>query len=183
MLRRYAEKILSEWVGFFSVNALADQTGLRDKSVDFITAAQAAHWFDRMQFQRECRRILKHGGKTALIWNIRDNEHDMIKRDYAIREKYAMDRKGLGDAGGPWTGISDFFSNESCEVKIFRNDLVFDRENYIGRNLSASYAPRIETDPQKYHGFVCELNELFDKYNVSGNLRFPHFTQSFAGSV
>ena len=183
-MRRVAEQDLSEYKNFVSVNAPAENTGLQDNSVDFITAAQAAHWFDREAFKAECRRVLKPGGKVAIIWNMRDFESEIVRKDYAIREKYCVDRKGLGDGSGLSKNTPDyFFADKICEMKIFRNDLQFDRENFIGRNLSASYAPREDTDPEKYHGLVRELGELFDEYNIDGILNFPHFTQSFVGIV
>lgn len=45
----------------------AESSGLADRSVDLITVAQAAHWFDHEAFHRECRRVLKSGGVLA-IW-------------------------------------------------------------------------------------------------------------------
>jgi hypothetical protein len=61
--------------------------------------------------------------------------------------------------------------------------LRFDRDGFIGRNLSASYAPRMETEPEKYHGFVDALGELFDAYSANGILHYPHYTQSYMGRV
>jgi SAM-dependent methyltransferase len=46
--------------------ALADNSGLNAKSVDLITVAQAAHWFDLDTFYKEVRRVLKPGGVLAL---------------------------------------------------------------------------------------------------------------------
>jgi SAM-dependent methyltransferase len=47
--------------------AAAEASGLADRSVDLITAAQAAHWFDLPAFYAEARRIGKPGGVLALI--------------------------------------------------------------------------------------------------------------------
>lgn len=183
-MRRIAEKDLSGFENFISVNSAADNIGLKEKSVDFVTVAQAFHWFDRLLFKEECKRILKPGGKVALVWNIRDDECETVKKDYDIREKYCVDRKGLGEKGGPRkNGPNDFFLDGNFEYKIFRNDLQFDRESFIGRNLSASYAPKEETDPEKYHGLIRELNGLFDEHNINGILNFPHFTKSYVGAV
>jgi SAM-dependent methyltransferase len=46
--------------------ALAESSGLADRSVDLITAAQAAHWFDLPAFHVEARRVAKAGGVLAL---------------------------------------------------------------------------------------------------------------------
>ena len=47
--------------------APAEQTGLEPASVDLLTAAQAAHWFDLPAFWREAGRIVRPGGVVALI--------------------------------------------------------------------------------------------------------------------
>lgn len=47
--------------------APAERCGLPDSSVDLLTAAQAAHWFDLPAFFAEARRVLKPGGAIALI--------------------------------------------------------------------------------------------------------------------
>lgn len=39
---------------------------VRDGTVDLVTAAQAAHWFDRPKFFAEARRVLRPGGVVAL---------------------------------------------------------------------------------------------------------------------
>ncbi len=56
---------------FTSVEGTAEATTLPDTSVDIVTAAQAAHWFDREKARREFLRILKSGGWCVLLWNER----------------------------------------------------------------------------------------------------------------
>lgn len=46
--------------------APADASGLADCSVDLVTVAQAAHWFDLPRFYAEVARVLKAGGVLAL---------------------------------------------------------------------------------------------------------------------
>jgi SAM-dependent methyltransferase len=47
--------------------AAEDASGLPAGSVDLVTAAQAAHWFDQARFHAEVRRVLRPGGVVA-IW-------------------------------------------------------------------------------------------------------------------
>ena len=68
-MRRIAEDDLARHGSFVSVNATAEMTSLPEASVDFITVAQAFHWFDRQKFRAECRRLLRPGGKVILVWN------------------------------------------------------------------------------------------------------------------
>ncbi|WP_324779219.1 class I SAM-dependent methyltransferase [Thiobacillus sedimenti] len=46
--------------------APAEASGLADCSVDLVTVAQAAHWFDLPRFHAEVARVLKPGGVIAL---------------------------------------------------------------------------------------------------------------------
>ncbi len=44
----------------------AEASGLSDSSIDLVTVAQAAHWFDLPRFYAEVKRVLKPGGVLAL---------------------------------------------------------------------------------------------------------------------
>ena len=46
--------------------APAEASGLADASVDLVSVAQAAHWFDLPRFHAEVARVLKPGGVIAL---------------------------------------------------------------------------------------------------------------------
>lgn len=47
--------------------APAEASGLPEASVDLVTAAQAAHWFDLAAFYAEVRRVVRPGGVVALV--------------------------------------------------------------------------------------------------------------------
>jgi ubiquinone/menaquinone biosynthesis C-methylase UbiE len=70
-MRHAGERLLAAYPRFSSVAGSAEATSLPDHSVDFITAAQAAHWFHRDHARREFLRILKPGGWVVLAWNER----------------------------------------------------------------------------------------------------------------
>lgn len=187
-MRRIAENDLGNICGFenfTSIKAPAENTGLQEGSIDFITVVQAFHWFNKDAFKSECRRILKHSGKAVLVWNIRDYESEIIKKDYVIRKKYCFDTNGLGltDTLKDYMNLTDFFQDKTCEERTFKNDLLMDRETYIGMNLSRSYSPNEDENPDKFHGLVKELNNLFDEYNTNGIIYFPQFTKSYIGKV
>ena len=61
-MRQADERLLAAFSTFSSIAGSAEKTTLPNQSVDFVTAAQAAHWFDRAAARQEFVRILKPGG-------------------------------------------------------------------------------------------------------------------------
>src|SRR5690606_39543237 len=52
-MRRIAERELGKMEDFISVPATAEDTTLSEKSVDFVFAASAFHWFDPLAFRAD----------------------------------------------------------------------------------------------------------------------------------
>jgi SAM-dependent methyltransferase len=71
----------------------AEDTGLPDASADLVTAFQAFHWFDSEAAIAEMRRILRPGGRAALVYNERD-ERDAFTAGYGdIVRRHARSRR------------------------------------------------------------------------------------------
>lgn len=182
-MRAVAENDLSNYKNFVSVNGTAENTALEKSSVDFITVAQAFHWFDRAKFKAECTRILKPEGKIILVWNSRDFNAKSVKDSDIINRKYCPDFKGFsgGIRGAEYeNGFEDFFTGK-YEIKNFQNDFFYDLDGFIGRTLSASYA--LKEDDEKYPAYINELTECFNKHAIDGKMIIPNITKSYAGTV
>ena len=87
-MRKIAELKLSSRDNFVSISASAEATTLHKHSVDYVTAAQSFHWFDKTAFKTECRRILRSDGQVVLIWNCRDERSQIVQAVDAISRKY-----------------------------------------------------------------------------------------------
>lgn len=74
-----------------------------------------------------------------------------------------------------------FFKNGVCDFRIFENKLEFNLDEFIGRNLSTSYAPKY--GDIYYCQYIDELTELFNKYSTNGILELPNITRSYAGDI
>lgn len=55
-------------------NGSAENTGLKDNSVDFLTMASSFHWADFEIATKEFHRVLKENGHLCIVWNPRKIE-------------------------------------------------------------------------------------------------------------
>lgn len=181
-MRKIAQSSLCDFKNFNSVNGSAENTKLSCKSVDFITVAQAFHWFDRQKFKAECQRVLKKDAKVILVWNSRDEGSPLVLKIDAINKRYCPNFKGFsgGMRGGCADEFDDFFAHR-CTMKVFDNPLSFDEKGFIGRCLSSSYAPK--QNDENYNAYVEELTNIFNEYNQNGILVMPNKTEAFIGKV
>lgn len=181
-MRQISVKNLSAYKNFVSVNGSAEQTELNENSIDCITVAQAFHWFDVIKFKQECQRVLKSRGKVALVWNSRVADSRLVIENAVICKELCPSFRGFtgGQEENP-DALRLFFKDGIYDYRAFENNINYDRENFVGRNLSASYAPK-EGD-QNYQLFLLEINNLFDKYCSNGKLILPNITRSYIGEV
>src|SRR5438445_416413 len=140
-MREAGERILADYSKFKSVEGSAESTSLLDKSVDFITAAQAFHWFDGERSRTEFARILKTHGWIILLWNERRTDSTPFLRDYEdLLLAYGTDYKEVRHEN-VYENITAFFAPQPFKLQSFENKQVFDYEGLKGRLVSSSYVP------------------------------------------
>ncbi|MBQ9120860.1 MAG: methyltransferase domain-containing protein [Clostridia bacterium] len=159
------------------MNGTADHTSLPSGRVDYVTAAQAFHWFDAAAFQKECQRILKPGGKVLIIYNTRDEEAECTKALADLRREYNPEFHGFSN--GIRDGACRAFFNRQCDVLKWDNRLIYDRDGYINRLLSSSYSLK-EGDP-RFGEYMEAINRLFDRFAVDGRVAVPMNTVVYIG--
>jgi len=164
-----------------SVAGTAEETTLRSVSIDFVTAAQAAHWFDLPRARAEFVRILRPGGWCVLIWNERETTATPFLRDYEqLLLTYGTDYKEVRHERTT-AMIHDFFAPALSEERVFRLCQQFDYEGLAGRLLSSSYAP-LEGDPS-YAPMMQELQRIFRAHAEDGAVDFEYKTRVFYGHL
>ncbi|WDV48038.1 class I SAM-dependent methyltransferase [Clostridiaceae bacterium M8S5] len=167
-MRRVAEKGLSKFSNFMTINGKAENTTLQDSSVDFITVGTAFHWFDMEQFKKECQRILRPNGKVILVW---------ISRPVNRNKVFEINFNGL--SGGKEESpelISPFFKKGNFEHRIFQQASSYTKDSFIGRALSTF-------DKLTDEKYIYELSHLFDNHKVNGSITITRYTRSFVGMV
>lgn len=181
-MRSRTEALFRNYSNVISVNSSAENTKLEPHSIDCISAAQAFHWFDRPLFKAECKRILKPGGHVILLWNDRDENSEIIKRNAEINSLFCPDYKGFSN-GMDFDNIQQFddFFEGVYEVKLFRNIVTCDLETFIARNLSSSYAPK--RGEENYGPYISALVRLFSDFSSDQKLEYPYLTRCYVGTV
>lgn len=181
-MRKAAEENFKKLSNFCSRNGSAESTGLSNNQVDIITAAQAFHWFDIVACHDEFFRILKDNGYVILIWNVRKNDtNDFMKSYEDLLNKYRRNSKKIQDKQDDKTRAEKFFSNEEFQTKVFKNNQFLDFEGLKGYMLSISYIPT-EEDPI-FNTMIAELKDLFDEYQVNGQIEILYDTQVYYGQL
>src|SRR5438270_6178509 len=155
-------QLLGGFSTYHSIDGKAEETHLPDVSVDFITAAQAFHWFDWPRAKTEFRRILHPGGSVVLVWNDRRFESSPFLRDYEqLLLQFGTDYADVKSQGRASVGlISDFFSGQFEKVAIDSSQL-FDFDALKGRLFSASYAP--QSSHPNHEPMLRDLQSIFQR--------------------
>jgi len=180
-MRRAGEEFLAGYPRLHSVAGTAEATMLPDASVDFVTAAQAAHWFDREKARREFVRILKPGGRTVLIWNERQTGSTAFLRDYErLLLNFGTDYQEVRHERTT-AEIADFFAPSAFRTQTFENNQECDYSALEGRLLSSSYVPG--PDHANYEPMLHELRRIFDQYQQDGIVLLKYDTRVFYGCL
>jgi SAM-dependent methyltransferase len=172
---------LESYKRLVSVAGTAEETTLGSASVDFVTAAQAAHWFDLPRARAEFVRILRPGGWCVLVWNERLTSSTAFLREYEqLLLTYGTDYEKVRHEKTT-AMIDEFFAPAPCEERVFSLRQQFDYEGAAGRLLSSSYAP-LEGHP-KYISMMGELQRILQTHAVDGKVEFEYKTQVYYGHL
>jgi SAM-dependent methyltransferase len=164
-----------------SVAGTAEETTLRSASVDFVTAAQAAHWFDLARARAEFVRILRPEGWCVLIWNERRTATTPFLRDYEqLLLTYGTDYKEVRHERTTAL-IHKFFAPALCQERVFSLCQQFDHDGTAGRLLSSSYAP-LEGHPS-HAPMMRELERIFRAHAVDDKVGFEYNTRVYYGHL
>jgi len=70
------------------VAARAERLPLRASALDVVTVAQAFHWFSVRPASAEIRRVLRPGGRLAIVTNRRHSPHPWLKEMWDVLARY-----------------------------------------------------------------------------------------------
>ena len=180
-MREAGEHLLAVFPNFTSVRGAAEATTLPDHSVDFVTAAQAAHWFNRNLARREFARILKRDGWLVLLWNERHTESTSFLQAYEqLLLTYGTDYR---EVRHEYTtlAVHEFFDPAQFQERVFAMRQEFDYAGLEGRLLSSSYTPGL--NHPNYFAMLLDLRRIFDAHQAGGRVAFEYNTRLYFGQL
>ncbi len=124
------------------VPGTAEATGLPSGSFGLVVCAQAFHWFEPARALPELLRLLRPGGRLAVMWNERERRTDPTTAAYSD-----LVRSASGDhpADRAYADPSDLLRAAGLALEpatAFPNVQRLDRAGLLRRAFSASYVPQ-----------------------------------------
>lgn len=178
-MRSAAEKLLGGYPNFTSVATKAEASGLGANSVDFVTAGQAFHWFDRLAARTEFIRILKPEGWVVLAWNSARSDTPFLQ-DYD--EFWRTTLKGArGTREDEKDDVAAFFGGKAERILLDGVHQDMDYEQFAGRVLSISMS--VQPGEPGHEAFMEKVHQMFERHQVNGQVRLSYDTELVIGQL
>jgi len=181
-MREVGEHYLRSYRNFLSLDGTAEKTGLDDRSIDFIIAGQAFHWFKFEEAYKEFQRILKPNGWLVILWNDRQTNTTPFLLDYEqLLLDFGTDYTEINHRNIDSQKVRDFFRGKPVMELAFDNVQVLDYDGVEGRLLSSSYVPG--AGEANHDAMLATLRTIFDKHAVNGTVDMRYTTLLYAGQL
>jgi SAM-dependent methyltransferase len=179
------------YTGVKFVEGCAEKVPLETASVDLVTSFQAFHWFAFAQSLEEFHRILKPGGRLALVWNFWD-QRDTVSQTYTKvlyhasqpADRYLKPTERLSLQGGLqnlhyqlfWAGVYlPYFKNLRRYTFTFEQFL--DLEGLIGLARSQGSTPQSGVALERLEARLAELRDCYS--TPQGEVRLLYKTHLY----
>jgi SAM-dependent methyltransferase len=153
----------------------AEEIPSPDASYDVVVVAQAFHWFDHEKALPEIARVLRPGGRLALVWNERDERIPWVRklgRIIGSQEQGTDPRPVLADSG--------LFGE--VEAESFKQWQGVDRESIVDLVTSRSHVAVLDEE-----GREAKRREVLAFYDDYGRgmdgMQLPYVVSCFRTTV
>jgi ubiquinone/menaquinone biosynthesis C-methylase UbiE len=155
--------------------ASAEEIPAPDASYDVVVSAQAFHWFDLDRALPEIARVLKPGGRLALVWNQRDERIPWVRKLGAIIGTQEQLRE-------PAEAVVTSTHFGFVEDRVFRHWQVVDRESI--RDLVLSRSNVAVLDEEGRAAKLAEVLAFYDDYGRGmDGMQLPYEARCFRAVV
>ena len=175
-MREAQEQILKNFSKFRSIAGSAEQTTLKNNSIDIIFCGQAFHWFDKELSKIEFSRILKGNRNLVFAWNSRITKTDFQKDYEQLLSNKIVEYKNAKHRSIEDQVLANFFNPKMMKVQLLDNEQNFDLDGLKGRLKSSSYCPK---EGSVYEDLLKEIENLFSKYQKDNSITFNYETKIY----
>jgi SAM-dependent methyltransferase len=157
--------------GATALEGSAESIPVPDASADVVTSAQSFHWFDHERALPEIGRVLRPGGRLALVWNSRDDRDPWMARLSAIIGNETVSATDVVPALDG-SGLFD-----PVERAQFTHVQTLDRDGLLDLVLSRSYCaklPAAEREP-----VLAAVGALYDETAAPDGVSLAYVTECF----
>ena len=169
--RRDARRARGSLPAVHALQGSAEAIPLFDGAADVVASAQAFHWFDHDNALPEIARILRPGGRLALVWNSRDDRDPWMARLSAIIGNESIQESDVV----PVLDASGLFG--PVETAAFSFQQVLDRDGLLDLVLSRSYLAKLP--PAEREPVLEAVGALYDETSGSEGVRLAYVTECF----
>jgi SAM-dependent methyltransferase len=180
-MRLAGEKYLAAYPNFSMVDGSAEATTLAPRSVDFVIAGQAFHWFRPREARVEFARILKPGGWAVLVWHDRDSQSTPFLHAYeAFVRQHSTDYERVTHRLINYATLQHFFGLHRMQQIQQHNRQQLDFDALRGRLLSSSYIPK---SGERHDAMIAALPHLFSTHATDGHVALEYETKIYYGHL
>jgi SAM-dependent methyltransferase len=155
------------------VDGTAENTRLPAHSVDFITIAQAFHWFDPVACHQEFVRALRPNGWCVIVFNQRRTFGDPFHDGYEeLTQRHNIDYGSVTERYPNEASLRRFFAPNAMCLSILQNSQQLTYEALLGRTASSSFMPN-PTHPN-FPEMRADLEKLFSANESNGLIRLDY---------
>ncbi len=154
-----------------AVEGGAEAIPLADASADVVTVGQAFHWFDQEAALREIARVLRPGGRIALVWNVREESEAWV----AELSDAMVGRTGVDYAAGAIAASGLFGPEEHATLGPHAQEV--DREILRELVLSRSFCAVLSEAERA--PVLAKVDALFTAHERNGVVRLSYLAECF----
>jgi SAM-dependent methyltransferase len=175
------EQLVTDLPGVNALSGTAQNLPFPDGYADVIVCAQAFHWFATNTVLAEFHRVLKPGGRLALVWNVRDESVDWVATLTEIIVPFEGDapRFHKGDWRVPFQNQSTGFTDLE-ETHFGYHHVGPPDEVIMDRFMSVSFIAALpEKDNAAVRQSIGNLIAAHPALRGQAIVRFPYTTRAF----
>ncbi len=140
----------------------AEETTLKENSVDLILVANTLHLLDRNKTIEEFKRILKPGGNIAILYNIRNVEQNELAAEYeTLLLKYSTEYQKFSTQFINEQYIPGFFDKPVKHIFTSPNPHPLTQAQFIERFYSSAWLSKQGFTEQDRKLFESEAKTIF----------------------